>query len=382
MRLARIANFVTWIYLFCVHSAFAQLPPHGDLSFFISADGAKAPIQSTADWELRRASVIHSLEQVMGPLPKPETPVPLDVQFEELSLGENYNRHKIKYHTDSIDEWVHAYLFIPIRVVGKSPAVLCLHQTTNIGKEEPAGLGGRETLHYALELAKRGYVTLAPDYPSFGEYSFDFHAAGVPRAGEEAGANSKSPRAVRYQSGSMKAIYDNIRAVDLLQAMEEVDGEKIACIGHSLGGHNAIFTTVFEPRIGAVATSCGFTRFHKYYGGKLKGWTSDRYMPLIERDFASDPDRVPFDFPELVAAIAPRRFFTSSPLHDDNFEVSGVRETIEAAKPVYRLYGSESHLVAIYPDCPHEFPDEARAKAYEFLENWAKPVFREVKRQR
>ena len=27
-----------------------------------------------------------------------------------------------------------------------------------------------------MQLAERGYVTLAPDYPSFGEYKYDFYA--------------------------------------------------------------------------------------------------------------------------------------------------------------------------------------------------------------
>ena len=75
--------------------------------------------------------------------------------------------------------------------------MLCLHQTIAIGKGEPVGLGGKESLHYALHLVKRGYVCLAPDYPSFGDYPYDFKAAF--RRGD-------------YQSGTMKAIWNNMRA--------------------------------------------------------------------------------------------------------------------------------------------------------------------------
>src|SRR5690606_33790308 len=119
------------------------------------------------------------------------------------------------------------------------------------GKVEPAGLGGNPNLHYALHLAQRGYITLAPDYPSFGEYEYDFE----PKHG--------------YRSGSMKAIYDNIRAIDVLQSLPAVDDERIGCIGHSLGGHNTMFTMFFDERIKVGVSNCGFTRFHKYYGGKL-----------------------------------------------------------------------------------------------------------------
>jgi pimeloyl-ACP methyl ester carboxylesterase len=327
---------------------------HQDLSYYLSADGQKHAIKSKDDWEFRRRHILAGVQQVMGKLPQPERPVPLDVkELESVHVGK-FTRKKLSYHTDSADRRVDAYLLVPDGLLEPAPAVLCLHQTTNIGKQEPAGLGDRENLQYAKHLAERGYVTLAPDYPSFGEYTYDF------------------PTADGYSSGSMKAIYDNIRAVDLLVSLKEVDEARIGCIGHSLGGHNSIFTAVFEPRIKAVVSNCGFTRFHKYYGGKLKGWTSARYMPLIDTQHGNDPDRVPFDFPELLATLAPRAFLASSPVHDDNFEVSGVRDSIASAEPIFKLLGAEDKLQANYPDCAHDFPPEVRAVAYRFLDEQLK----------
>ncbi len=61
----------------------------------------------------------------------------------------------------------------------------------------------------------------------------------------------------------MKAVWDNIRAVDLLVSLPEVNAARLAAVGHSLGGHNALCTAVFEPRLKAVVTSCGFTTFKK-----------------------------------------------------------------------------------------------------------------------
>jgi dienelactone hydrolase len=327
---------------------------HQDLSYYLSDDGIRHPIHTVADWEVRRAHVAAHMQSVMGPLPHPDEPVPLDLQtLEETDLGEGLLRRKIAYHTDSADQTVSAYLFLP-EAGDRLPAVLCLHQTTAIGKEEPAGLGGKPNLHYALHLARRGYVTLAPDYPSFGDaagYNFDADA---------------------YVSGTMKAVYDNIRAVDLLQSLPQVDGERIGVIGHSLGGHNAMFTAFFEPRIKAIVSNCGFTRFHKYFEGRLAGWTSPRYMPRIADVYGNDPDRVPFDFTEIVAGFARRPFLASAPLHDSNFEVSGVRDTIAAAQPIYALFGAAENLQANYPDCEHDFPPEAREMAYEFLDRHLK----------
>jgi hypothetical protein len=170
----------------------------------------------------------------------------------------------------------------------------------------------------------------------------------------------------------MKAIWNNMRAIDLLQSLPEVDGARIGCIGHSLGGHNTMFTAVFDTRIKALVSNCGFNSFPKYFHGNLKGWSHKGYMPRIASVYEMKPEKMPFDFTEIVAALAPRAFLASSPLHDDNFEVSGVKDCIAAARPVYQLLKAENKLAANYPDCKHEFPPEVRKVAYEWFDRWLK----------
>lgn len=333
------------------------LPKHADLTWYPDADGNAKPVQNLVDWEKRRAEVYRQMQIVMGPVPRPKKTVPLDVKVESEEVVDGITRKKLTYHTDSTDRRIKAWLYLPAEAISETKplsAMLCLHQTTGIGKNEPAGIGGRPNLHYALHLAKRGYVTLSPDYPSFGEYPYQF------------------PKEDGYISGTMKAIYDNMRSIDVLQSLKEVDGDRIGCIGHSLGGHNTMFTAAFDKRIKVMVSNCGFTRFHKYYSGRLKGWTSTRYMPLINDRYENDPDKVPFDFPEIVASFAPRPFLASSPIGDGNFEVSGVRDSIKAALPIYRLYGAEKNLQANYPDCSHDFPEDVRKVAYEFLDRHLK----------
>jgi len=149
---------------------------------------------------------------------------------------------------------------------------------------------------------------------------------------------------------------------------EEVDPERIGAIGHSLGGHNAMFVGVFDERLKVIVSSCGWTPFHDYYGGKIKGWTSDRYMPKLRDVYGLDPDRVPFDFYEVVAALAPRAFFSNSPLGDGNFDVAGVRKGIAEASRVFALLGAADRLVVRYPDCGHDFPPPLRREAYRFVD--------------
>jgi len=324
-------------------------PEHEDLSYYLGADGSRVPIRTPSDWRHRREHIVAGIEEAMGPLPRSPRPVPLDVETIEEHHVDGLVRRKLAYHTNRRDYKIRAWLLMPVASSSqRRPAVLCLHQTTPNGKDSPVGLSDRPSMHYALELARRGYVTLSPDYPSLGEHDYDFDADD-------------------YVSGSMKAIYDNIRAIDLLQSLPEVDAERIGCIGHSLGGHNALFTAVFDERIKAVVTSCGFTSFHKYKGGDLHGWSGPRYMPRIATRYNFSPDQMPFDFSEILAAIAPRAVFIVAPLHDDNFDVTGVRDCVAAAQPTYNLLRHPERLQATYPDAGHDFPDADRKEAYNTL---------------
>lgn len=307
--------------------------------------------QSTVDAQAAfRRDVITRFEQVAGPFKRSDIPLDAKVLSEE-TLGDGVIRRKIAYHTDRADETLSAYLLLPIGLKPgeKRPAVIVFHSTQPAGKDQPAGLADVPDKHIGLHLARRGYVTIAPDYPSFGEYKHDFASDG-------------------YESGAMQAICDNIRTIDLLCAQPEVDRQRIGAIGHSLGGHTAIFTALYDERIKAVVSNCGFTSFRRYYGGDLTGWTSDRYFPRIASEYGKDPGRMPFDFSDLISALAPRAFLASSPLHDDNFDVIGVKETIAAAKPIFDRLGAGDKLRANYPDCDHAFPPDVRKVAYEFLD--------------
>lgn len=320
---------------------------HVHLDMVIADDGTSQKISKPEDWRRRVRHIRSNFELAAGPLPGPEFRVPLDVQIQEKIAVGGLTRIHLTYQSDPLDR-VAAFLFLPKnRRPGKTPAMLCLHQTSAGGKNEPSGIGGDPRLHYALELAQRGYVVLAPDYPSFGEHPYDF--------------GEKSP----YTSGTMKAIWDNLRAVDLLETQPDVDPKRIGVIGHSLGGHNAIFTSLFDERLAVVVSSCGFCRFHK---DDVPSWTGPRYMPRIASEFGNDADRVPFDFPELIAAIAPRAFFASAAQKDADFDVVGVKETMDAAKPIFELLNAADRLEAYYPPTEHAFPDDARAKAYEFVD--------------
>lgn len=284
----------------------------------------------------------------MGPLPGDEKRCPLDVQIlQEADCG-SYIRRTITYQAEP-GGVVPAYLLVPKSAVeGKTKAygVLTLHQTHSAGNKVVVGLGNSSNDVYGVELAQRGFVCLAPPYPWLADYEPDLQRLG-------------------YKSGTMKAIWDNKRGMDLLDSLPYVHHGSYAAIGHSLGGHNSLYTAAFDERIKVVVTSCGFDSFKDYMDGDIRGWTSERYMPRL---LQYGSQYTPFDFDDVLGLIAPRPVFVSAPLRDANFKWWSVDHLAAKVRPAYEQAGRPQDLHVEHPPIEHSFPAQMRRRAYEFIE--------------
>lgn len=332
--------------------------PRDNLLLFRGADGGAQPVRSAEDWAKRRAEVVRGMEAVMGKLPGKEKRCPLDPKVEEEVDGGKYVRRLITYASEPGAPRVPAYLCVPKAVLTgdrKVPAVLCLHGTDNVvGHGTVVGLGKNPNRNYAIELAERGYVTLAPNYPLLAKYQPDVRKLG-------------------WESGTLKAVWDNMRGLDYLESLPYVAGTAMGAVGHSLGGHNAVYTAVFDPRLKVVVSSCGLDSYLDYYNGDEKnwvpekGWCQTRYMPRLA-DYKGRLGDIPFDFHEMIGALAPRHVLIIAPLKDSNFKHDSVDRIVAAAKPVFKLHGHEGRLRVLHPDCPHDFPPEMREEAYKLFD--------------
>jgi hypothetical protein len=309
-----------------------------------------AEAADASQWRARRAEALEGFQKVAGKLPRKDGACALEpVIVEENDCG-TYVRRLISYQSQPGGR-VPAYLCIPKTVLNgeKAPAVLCLHPTENkIGAKVVVGLGGKPHRQYAAELAERGFVTLSPSYPLLADYQPDLKALNMP-------------------SGTIKAIWDNLRGLDYLESLPFVESRHgFAAIGHSLGGHNAIFTSVFDERIRVVVSSCGFDSLLDYYGGNLKGYVQERYM-LAMGEFVNNAAAAPWDYYELIACLAPRLVYVNAPLRDSNFRWDSVHRIANAARPVFALHGVPENLLIRHPDCEHDFPDNERMESFDWI---------------
>lgn len=341
-------------------AAEAQSPsrlPNTNLLVFHQRNGEVAPVKSKSDWLKRRKEILAGMQEVMGPLPGKGKRCALDPKTEEEVDCGSYVRRFLTYASEPGSR-VPAFLLIPktaLQSKKRIPAVLALHSTDmQHGQRVTVEQVNANYRAYARDLAERGYVVLAPAYPLMANYQPDLKAFG-------------------YRSGTMKAIWDNIRGLDYLESLPFVRKGNFAAIGHSLGGHNSIYTAVFDDRIHVVITSSGFDSFSDYYSGNPdvwkpeRGWCQERYMPGLLK-YAGKLDTIPFDFYELIGALAPRPLFINAPLADSNFRSTSVDAIVRAAEPIYDLYHATNNLVVEHPPGGHDFPPAVREEAYEFLD--------------
>jgi len=331
--------------------------PRDNLLLYRGSDGKPRDVQSVDDWKRRRAEIVRGMESVMGQLPGKEKRCPLDVKVEEEVDCGKYMRRLISYASEPGSR-VPAYLLIPKDVLSgsrKVPAILCLHGTDNIvGHGTVVGLGKNASRAYASELAERGYVCLAPNYPLLAKYQPDVKNLG-------------------WKSGTLKAVWDNMRGLDYLESLPYVDGKAMGAIGHSLGGHNSVFTAVFDERVKVVVSSCGLDSFLDYYDGDPKnwmpekGWCQTRYMPKLA-NYEGRLTEIPFDFHELVGALAPRHVLIIAPKADSNFKAASVDRIAAAARPIFNLHGHTDNLRIEHPDGGHDFPAAMREEAYQLFD--------------
>ncbi|MBX3239445.1 MAG: alpha/beta fold hydrolase [Chitinophagaceae bacterium] len=324
-----------------------------------TADGQYKKVKTKSDWKIKKAQVLQAMQEVMGTLPVRPVPAP-GITYIDTFDTDAYTRYTVHLDVEE-NETLPALLYLPKTKPpsGKYPAMLALHSTGAKGKQLVDSFSAGPYRAIATELVHCGYIVLAPDYPGFGDLSnHDFEND-------------------RYESGTMQGIFNHIRCIDYLQSRDDVNKDNIGVIGHSLGGHNAIFMAAFDERVKVVVSSCGWTLMDHYdagvsvterFGGKLGPWAQDRYMPFVRTKYNLDAALLPFDFDEIIAAIAPRHFFSNSPMGDENFNVEGVRKGIGNAQQAYKLNRAADRINAYYPDAGHDFPETIKTAAYELLD--------------
>jgi dienelactone hydrolase len=139
-----------------------------------------------------------------------------------------------------------------------------------------------------------------------------------------------------------KHLHDLYVAVSVLSSIKGVDSERIGVIGHSLGGLMAIVLAAFDSRIRAGASSCGVISYN-HYEQSNRMESAETMIPNLRSDGKD------LDF--FLDMIHPIPFHLS---HD-------------ARENEYLPLSKNDNFEIYTHDKGHNFPNDARENAYEFL---------------
>jgi dienelactone hydrolase len=299
------------------------------------------------EWHSRREELLSLWREVLGPMPARPT---AGAKILSRARFEDHERLLLSYpsHPEASTE---AYLLVPLGVRGRRPGMVCLHQTSDTAHRDPIGLGGREAMHQALMLVRRGYVCIAPR-------NFLWHPALGTSLQQRTEAVLKS---APWKTGMAKMLWDAQCALDLLCDRPEVDRRRVGAIGHSLGGKEVLYLAAFDERIRAAISCEGGV------GLTFSNWDADWYLGKQIKAAG-----FPREQHELVALTAPRAFLL---IGGNSADGDPSWPFIEAALPIYRALGEEERLGLMVHGHGHDFlpPGSEREAVWRWLDRWMEP---------
>lgn len=169
------------------------------------------------------------------------------------------------------------------------------------------------------------------------------------------------------------------RAIDYLTKLPEADTRRIALSGHSRYGKQSMIAAAMDERIKAVVSSSSgaggvlSTRYFSEsdYGESVQIITRsfpDWFTPRF-RFFSGREDKLPIDFHELVALVAPRACLLSLALNDRVESSWAMQQTYLGAKPVYQLLRAGDRLRIMWRPGGHEIWTNVMERYFDWFDN-------------
>ena len=218
------------------------------------------------------------------------------------------------------------------------------------------GLGGDPGMALAVELARLGYVTFAPDTVACGERQID-------GGGDDFDGNSFEMirRLIRGETLLHKVLWDISRGLDYLESRPEVDPKHIGFIGYSNAGSIAVWAAAMDKRIRAAVAHCGVSSYRERIRRRV-GIPPELAVPRVLQVTETDL---------VLGLVAPRPFLISATT-DDPYNPDAEAVYIKALA-IYERMGVPNRLGFYLHRGGHEFTGHMRRAAYSWLDSWLMP---------
>ena len=319
-------------------------------------------------------------------------PVPLNPVVLSEQKFDGYTQLTVRYSITS-DRTTDAFLLIPDGLTAPAPAVMALHDHSGIyyyGKEklvapDPANKTLTELIDQsyggaplAVELVKRGYVVLAPDAFYFGSQRLDPDTIPKSFTKDLEGLTPGTDEYIRAYNGiagkhetlvaktifSAGATWPGIMlhcdrvCLDYLLTRPEVDPNRVASIGLSIGGYRSALLFAMDSRIKVGVVAGWMTTFESLLFDHLHSHTWMLYVPRQQEYF---------DLPDLVVMNAPRPLLVLNCKRDNLFTLDGMRAAERRIQEAYTVMGAGEAFKCRYDDVHHSLGREAQGEAFGWI---------------
>jgi len=309
------------------------------------------PVDDLSAFDPWRHRFDQRLRDALAPWPRP---VPLDLEVNGEVACDGYRRLSVVFDSEETMS-VPAYLLVPDGRRSPGPAVLAAHghgpgKSLVCGMEEEAAVGS----DYAAELARRGYVVLAPDLRCFGERA-DWNPP------DHYGCDTNLVHQVMGGWNPLtQNLWDLSRALDVLEEHPLVDPDRLGMVGFSYGGTVTLFLAALDQRVAAAVVSGYFSSWAEAHKVPWNMCGSQVMVGMLGQ----------MEHLDLGALIAPRPLLVVSGRDDPLFPVASAQASISGLRRVYDHLGAGDRLEHDAFDGEHQWHG---ARAYPFLDRWLGP---------
>jgi cephalosporin-C deacetylase-like acetyl esterase len=343
--------------------------PEKDLDDLLT-DAGNNMISTVSGWESKKVEIRNKLQWALGDEP-PGVINPGPGTLRRGGAGENSFGSFLERPRPTPEMGVMAispyngfgdqlfgYLYYPLDEKGNLknnnlPVVIYLHEY-----DYSKGFNS----HHQVESLIRTIVSRG-----FGVFAFDMIGFGN-RIEEGTRFYNRYP----HWSKMGKMVTDVKGAVEMLVNLDFTDSLKIYVAGYSLGATVGLYAAALDERIAGVVSVAGFTPMRLNTPDKgTEGIKAFSHLHgLLPRlgFFAGNEARIPFDFHEVLACIAPRPLLVIAPVMDKDAIHTDVGYCVNQAGKIYGIYGAAENIQIFSPDDYNRYSPEMRERTYGWLQ--------------
>ena len=264
--------------------------------------------------------------------------------LDTIEGGPGYRIKKLRYEALP-GMWIPALLYEPEKLEGKVPGVLNVNGHTALGKQYPP------KQIRCINQAKRGMLALNLDWLGMGQLRGGGFTHYRMNQLDLCGTSGLAPFYLVMKRG-----------LDILVGLENTDPARVAVTGLSGGGWQTIVISSLDTRVKLADPVAGYSSFRT---------RARHFKDLGDSEQTPNDLGTLVDYTHLTAMMAPRpTLLTYNSKDNCCFEsVYALKPLVDAAKPIFELYGKADALRSHVNDDPgtHNYEVDNRQALYRML---------------